>query len=174
MPIRLEKYANVGTEEPWVLQFGVDLPALLNGTAFDEAQTESIRVGLKLILDELYAAHQALLQLRLYLDKSMNDAARSDIFTAFHHLYDHLLKAYSDRLTHLGHMCGFNKDKHGFALNFVVAKNDNQFELGISRFLNHNPALFGGMEISLRQDRINWSNRLKHVRDADQHKGERL
>lgn len=161
---RIEKFADLGTEEPFVARTGPGLIEILNATSFKNR--EKINAALLSILFE--ALMPAFLSLREVLDMESGKTEKMilNLEKGYSNLYDHLWVGYKDRMPKAVALLGFE-------IGFLF-KSEKDFEKGMSRFLQENSGIIGldsRFAEMLRDERATWQNMLGSIRnDYIQHK----
>ncbi len=160
---KLIKWTDFGTEEEWVARVAFGLAELLR--QLHQTEEERFRSGeaLQEMDNELSAAFMAVCNVR-ELD-GREDIAFMELRKEYDAIYDHLARAYKDRMSTLAATLDYD-------IGFLFQKDQN-FESGASLFLSAQPRIQSDFIDMLREDRRIWATGLQKFRnEVLQHRAE--
>lgn len=152
---KIEKVANVGTNEPFLARIVMGLPEILDVTDFEEKDKikESI---MELFMNGLLPAFSHLQELR-DIESGKKEKLIIDLNKAYFGFYDRVWAAYKDRMQRTAKLMGFDV---GF-----IFKKDKDFEKGISEFRKAYPNVHSDIVGAMRKNRIGWQKAVVRFRN---------
>ena len=152
---KVEKVANVGTNEPFLARIVIGLPEILDVADFKEKDKikESI---IEIFMNGLLPAFSHLQELRS-IDSGKKEKLTVDLNKAYFGFYDRIWAAYRDRMQKTAKLMGFN-------IGFMF-QNDKDFEKGISEFQKAYPNVHSDIVEAMRKNRIGWQNAVVRFRN---------
>jgi hypothetical protein len=147
---KVEHYANIGSSELFVFRFAIEIPRILDASLIQGKEREQVKLGISVFHTEgLVPAFEHLRKIRRHVSETpplMNrKQAYEDFFRTLWHAYKDLFQSAVRGI--------------GFDIGFLF-KSDGEFEKGLQ---NSNT----GSDFAdyLRQQRADWQNDLKRVRN---------
>jgi len=156
--IKIEKFADIGTGEPFVARTGLGLIEILEATNFKNRK--EINDGIFTILfDGLMPAFLSLREIRK-IESGKDEKIVINLQKHYINLFNHLWVAYKDRMPKVVGLIGFD-------IGFLF-QNEKDFEEGTGGFLKKNEIL-SGIDYQfinmLRDERKTWQNILAKIRN---------
>ena len=153
---KTQRYADVGTSEPFLVRIVVGLPEILGGTKFGDKNKDAIQTAIVDIgSDCLTQAFMALLEFR----KAANDpdAAILSKTKPFDDMCKWLWTAYKDRMVTATKLMGYD-------IGFLF-QDDKKFEKGCTAFSANHPEVHAELIERMKLYRTGWQNLLCDFRN---------
>jgi hypothetical protein len=152
---KVEKVANVGTNEPFLARIVMGLPEILDVADFEEKDKikESI---MEIFINGLLPAFSHLQELRS-IESGKKEKLVIDLNKAYFGFYDRIRAVYKDKMQRTAKFMGFE-------IGFMF-QSDKVFEKGILGFKKAYPNVHADVIDAMRKNRIGWQNAVARFRN---------
>jgi len=151
--IQIKKYSNFGSKEPWVARIQMGLSGFTNLLEVGISNEQLINNSIFYISEELGFAFTELLDLKTNIDYTELNLKKH-----YNDLYDHLWKAYKDRLPETAELLGFND------IGFIFSKED-RYQSQSKHFIDLNPNIGNKLSTMIMDERQTWQQELSNFRN---------